>query len=242
MFPFVTLKLPMSGRPEPVILSIPVPLRLFAAPPETPGPGKAPVLVVTHGYAMDAIAMLGLARRFAPPSFLIVSIRGPHSAYALESSSGEPRTGFHFGVSPDAGDNRAAHRAAVAAAIGWAGGNGGNASRVSLAGFSHSCSFNYRLALEPPQGVPFRGIVGICGGVPGEWKEPGTAGTAASKGTPVLHVSTTEDEWYPPEKVAPYRERLAARFASATHSSYPGSHRAPSAAFDEIRTFLSRHG
>lgn len=232
----------MTGKPEPVVLSIPVPLRLFSAPPAEPHEGKAPLLLVTHGYAMDALAMLGLAKRFAPPSFLIVSIRGPQSAYAVGASSGEFRTGFHFGVSPDAEDNRAVHRAAVAAAIEWAGGNGGDASRVSLIGFSHSCSFNYRLALNPPNGFPFRAIVGLCGGVPGEWKDPGAPGTATSKSTPVLHVSTNEDEWYPPEKVASYRARLEARFACAEHLHFEGGHRVPSAAFPAIREFLNAHG
>ncbi|MFI5182343.1 MAG: alpha/beta hydrolase [Thermoanaerobaculia bacterium] len=232
----------MSGKPEPVLLSIPVPLRLFSAPPAEPGPGKSPVLVITHGYAMDALPMLGLAKRFAPPSFRIVSIRGPQSTYAIGASSGETRSGFHFGVSPDADDNRAVHRAAVEAAVAWADANGADGSRVSLAGFSHSCSFNYRLALDPPHGVPFRAVVGLCGGVPGEWKGPGVPGTQTSNATPVLHVSTNEDEWYPPEKVAPYKSRLEARFASAEHLRFEGGHRVPSAAFGAIREFLAAHG
>ena len=232
----------MSERPDPIILSIPAPLRLYAAPPETTEPGGSPVLLAMHGYGMDALPMLGLAKRFTPPSFLIVSIRGPQSAYSPGSSDPQPRVGFHFGVSPDAEDNRAVHRAAVAAAIEWAAAHGGDPSRVSLAAFSHSCSFNYRLALAPPHGVPFRGIVGICGGVPGEWKDETVSGTALSKATPVLHISTREDEWYPLEKVSSYKARLEARFASAEHLTFDGGHRAPSAAFEPIRAFLVRNG
>lgn len=232
----------MSEKPVPTVVSIPVPLRLFAAPPAKASREKAPVLLALHGYAMDAPQMLGLAKRFAPRSFLIVSIRGPQSAYTPGASAEEHKTGFHFGVSPEAEDNRAVHRAAVAAAIEWADGHGGDPGRISLAGFSHSCSFNYRLALAPPHGLPFRAIVGICGGLPGEWKNVGTPGTALSKVTPVLHVSTRQDEWYPPEKVASYKERLEARFASAGHLVFDGGHRAPSAAFEPIRAFLSAHG
>ncbi len=195
-----------------------------------------------HGYGMDALPMLGLAKRFSPPSFLLASIRGPQSAYAPGASEGEQKVGFHFGVSPDAEDNRAFHRAAVAAAIEWAGRSGGDPERVSLVGFSHSCSFNYRLALAPPHGVPFRAIVGLCGGVPGEWKDDGVPGTSHSRTTPVLHISTRQDEWYPPEKVAPYRGRLEARFASAEHLFFDGGHRAPSASFDAIRAFLAANG
>jgi len=231
----------MAGRPDPVVLSISVPLRLFAERPEPPA-APAPVLLAMHGFAMEPLPMLGLAKRFTPPGFLIVSIQGPQSAFAPGTTFGDKKIGFHFGVSPDAADNRAVHRAAVEAALAWAGENGGDPARVSLAGFSHPCSFNYRLALAPPQGVPFRSVVAICGGLPGEWANAEPAATDASRGTPVLHVSTTEDEWYPAEKIASYRGLLAARFASATHSLYPGTHRAPSAAFDEIRAFLARHG
>jgi len=171
----------MSEKYAPAVVSISVPLRLFTAPPAKAGRGKAPVLLATHGYAMDAVPMLGLAKRFAPRFFLIVSIRGPQSAYAPGASTEEHKTGFHFGVSPEAEDNRAVHRAAVAAAIEWAAAHGGDPERVSLAGFSHSCSFNYRLALAPPHGLPFRAVVGICGGLPGEWKNAGTPGTPFSK-------------------------------------------------------------
>ena len=232
----------MSEKPVPAVVSIPVPLRLFGARPVKAGPGRAPVLLALHGYAMTALPMLGLAKRFAPDSFLVVSVEGPQSAYAPDSSAEAPKVGFHYGVSPEAGDNRAVHRAAVAAAIEWASGQGGDGGRVSLVGFSHSCSFNYRLALSPPHGVPLRAVVGICGGLPGEWKDPEVPGTPFSKATPVLHVSTREDEWYPLGKVAPYKDRLEARFASAEHLLFDGGHRAPSASFDAIREFLAKNG
>ncbi len=186
--------------------------------------------------------MLGLAKRFAPGTFLIVSIQGPQSAYAPDSTPEQPKVGFHYGVSREAEDNRAVHRAAVAAAIEWASGQGGDAGRISLAGFSHSCSLNYRLALAPPHGVPFRAVVAICGGTPGEWKSAETPGTSFSKATPVLHVSTRQDEWYPLEKVVPYKSRLERRFASVEHLLFDGGHRAPSASFDAIRVFLARNG
>jgi predicted esterase len=231
----------MSEKPVPAVVSIPVPLRLFSAPPKEPDPGKAPVLLAMHGYAMAPVPMLGIAKQFTPRSFLIVVIQGPQSAYAPGSSAKEPKVGFHFGVSPDAEDNRAVHRAAVAAALEWAAAHGGDGARVSLAAFSHSCSFNYRLALDPPHKTPFRAIVAICGGVPGEWKDAELPGTSFSRATPVLHISTRDDEWYPFAKTAPYQSRLATRFAEATHLLFDGGHRAPSASFEKIRAFLAAH-
>ncbi|HEV8268682.1 MAG TPA: hypothetical protein VGR00_10625, partial [Thermoanaerobaculia bacterium] len=103
------------------------------------------------------------------------------------------------------------------------------------------CSFNYRLALDPPHGRPFRAIVGICGGLPGEWLAENAMpeGTSASKRTAVLHVSTKDDPFYPASKIEPYGRHLAARFGRAEHRLYDGGHRIPSAAADVIRAVLA---
>lgn len=62
-----------------------------------------------------------------------------------------------------------------------------------------------------------------------------------SRETDVLHVSARTDPFYSLERIAPFKDRLAARFKSATHSLYDGGHRIPSAATDEVRTFLAAH-
>jgi predicted esterase len=229
--------------PLQVTLTLEVPFRLVAVPPREAVSGPPPVLIGLHGYAMDAETMKGLLLRFAPPGFFAISVEAPQSTLVpgSEGPGAERKTGFHWGVSPRPGENRATHRKAVTAAVRWAIEHGGDPERVFLAGFSQPCSFNYRVALDPPDGRPFRGLVAVCGGIPGEWKgsEPGTA---ASRETAVLHVSTKEDEFYPMERVATFRERLAARFGTVTHSFYEGGHRIPSAANEEIRAFLERHG
>ncbi len=181
-----------------------------------------------------------LSLRLAPPAFLLISAQGPHSTLVpgAEGAGAERKIGFHWGVAPKPEENRATHRKAVAEAIRWAIENGGDPARISLAGFSQPCSFNYRLALDPPHGFPFRAIVSICGGIPGEWTA-NAPGTAASKATAVLHISAKEDPFYSGERIAPFRERLAARFGDVTHSLYEGGHRIPSASNDEIRKFLA---
>jgi predicted esterase len=221
------------------VLSVEVPLRLLAAG-ATDGPGAAPILIGMHGYGQDAGSLLPVLLGVAPAGSLVLSLEGPESAYLEGTNASVPRRGFHWGVSTRPGDNRAVHRACVASAIEWARAHGGDPERVLLFGFSQPCSFNYRLALTPPHGFPFRAIAGICGGIPGEWKsnEPGTP---ASRETDVLHVSTRGDEIYALDKVAPYRERLASRFRTAAHSLYEGGHRVPSASAGEVRSFLAAH-
>ncbi|MGA7993227.1 MAG: hypothetical protein WCC53_17505 [Thermoanaerobaculia bacterium] len=227
----------MSSEVE-ALLTVEVPLRLLAHWQERPG--LAPVLLGMHGYGMDAEALLAVLVKVAPPSFLVVSLQGPHSALLSGLEDPEPKRGFHWGVSPHAEDNRLVHRRAVVAALAWAAENGGDRARAVLAGFSQPCSFNYRLAASPPDGLAFSAVLSFCGGVPGEWTSPGDP-TAASAATDVLHVSTNDDPYYPAARIAPYREILASRFRSAAHLLHDGGHRVPSASFPEVRAFLEAH-
>lgn len=229
----------MTPKAAEAVLSVPIPLRLLAV--GATGPERsAPILLGMHGYGHDAESLLPVLLGIAPAGALVLSLQGPESALLEGTNTSDPRRGFHWGVSPHAEDNRALHRASITEAIAWAGARGGDPNRVLLFGFSQPCSFNYRLALDPPGGVPFRAIAAICGGIPGEWtaNEPGTS---FSRETDVLHVSTRADEFYALEKVAPYRERLQARFRAVTHSLYDGGHRVPSASASEVRAFLAAH-
>jgi predicted esterase len=228
----------VGGEVE-AFLSVEVPLRLLARPPE--GRGPAPVLLGMHGYGMDAESLLAILGKVAPPSFLVVSLQGPHSTLVSGVDDPETKKGFHWGVSPRAEDNRLVHRRAVVAALAWAAQNGGDRSRTVLAGFSQPCSFNYRLAATPPVGLHFGAVLAFCGGVPGEWTGPGEP-TAASGAADVLHVSTNHDPYYPAARIAPYREILASRFRSAAHLLFDGGHRVPSASFADVRAFLAAHG
>jgi predicted esterase len=229
----------MDPKPLETTLFVRVPVRLLAAG-ATGATGPAPILIGMHGYGQDADSLLPILLQFAPPAFLVVSLEGPESAYLEGTDTSTPRRGFHWGVSTRPDDNRAVHRACVAEAITWARARGGDPERVFLFGFSQPCSFNYRLALAPPHGVPFRAIAAICGGIPGEWKS-NDPGTGASRETDVLHVSTREDDIYSFDKIAHTRERLASRFRTATHSLYDGGHRVPSASADEVRAFFAAH-
>jgi predicted esterase len=220
-------------------LSVEVPLRLLARRPEE-GAGPAPVLLGMHGYGMDAESFLAVLAKAAPAGFLVVSLQGPHSTFVSGVDDPEMKRGFHWGVSPRAEDNRLVHRRAVVAALEWAAANGGDRGRAILAGFSQPCSFNYRLAADPPEGLSFPAVLAFCGGPPGEWTAPG-APTAASALVDVLHVSTNHDPYYPESRIAPYAQILASRFRSAAHRRYEGRHHVPSASFADVRAFLEAH-
>jgi predicted esterase len=217
-------------------LTLPVPFPIVGESPG--GEGPFPVVLALHGYAMDAPTMLALGRRLVPHGVLLAAAQGPHSTIVPGTEKGDRSVGFHWGVSKDPQENRALHRAVVTTALEWCLSQGGDPSRVALLAFSQPCSFDYRLALDPPAGRPLRAVVGICGGIPGEWADGEGAATAASRQTDVLHVSTLEDPWYSMAKIARYSGLLASRYRSATHLVLPGGHRIPSAAADAIRRFL----
>jgi len=228
------------GVPPRETASIEVPLQLFPHLPEARGP--FPILLGLHGYGMHAATLFPLLARMAPDGWGVVAVEGPQSAFLPGEALGPAgNRGFHWGVSPRHEDNQAVHRAAVAAAIAWTIERGADPSRVSLLGFSQPCSFNYRLSLAPPHGRSFRALVGLCGGLPGEWTEP-VPGTAASAAAHALHVSTDADEFYALDRVAPFGALLSSRFASARHEIHGGGHRVPSTAIPVVKEFLEQHG
>ena len=228
------------GVPPRETTSIEVPLQLFPRLPVPPGP--FPLLVGLHGYGMHAATLFPLLARMAPEGWGVIAVEGPQSAFLPGEALGPAGArGFHWGVSPRHEDNQTVHRASVAAAIAWGVERGANPSRVSLLGFSQPCSFDYRLALAPPHGRAFRAVVGLCGGLPGEWTEAASE-VATSAFTHVLHVSTDADEFYALDRVAPFEALLSSRFESARHEIHAGGHRVPSTAIPVVRAFLGKHG
>jgi predicted esterase len=96
------------------------------------------------------------------------------------------------------------------------------AERRVLLGFSQPVSINYRFAEAYPDSV--RGVVGICGGLPGDWDDqhPGRIGAA------VLHIARREDEFYPAERTEQYAPRLRLRCDDVEFHLLDGTHRFPS--------------
>ena len=71
-----------------------------------------------------------------------------------------------------------------------------------LVGFSQAVALNYRFAASCPDAI--RGVIAICGGLPGDWKSGPVQPTRAS----VLHIAACQDEYYPPAVTESYSEKL----------------------------------
>ncbi|HEU5091505.1 MAG TPA: hypothetical protein VFT30_02420, partial [Nitrospira sp.] len=66
-----------------------------------------------------------------------------------------------------------------------------------------------------------RGVIGICGGLPGDWE---TSSTYRNAEIDVMHLAGTRDEFYTPERVRDYERQLKTRARSVTFKSYDAAH------------------
>ena len=92
-------------------------------------------------------------------------------------------------------------------------------SRIFLLGFSQSCALNYRFAFTHSNLL--RGIVGICGGVPGDWDSSDVYQPTEAA---VFHLAGMRDEFYPPARVSDFAERLGTRAQDVAFKSYDAAH------------------
>ena len=186
-----------------------------------PGAGPSPLLVALHGYGSNKGWMMREARRHAPEGFAVASLQGPHQHIKEpREPSGPLRYGFGWLTNFRPEESQALHHGAVLGLIDALVSRGvARRDRVFLLGFSQSCALNYRFAFTRREAL--RGVVGICGGIPGDWEtNPAYGETSAS----VLHLSGTRDEFYTPERVAPYAERLRARSKDVETRAYDAAH------------------
>jgi phospholipase/carboxylesterase len=195
----------------------------------------APLLLALHGYGANKRQMMREAKQIAPDDFAIVSLQGFHQHLKEPKEPGGPlRFGFGWLTNFHPEDSVAIHHRALLNLIELLSNEGiADPARVFLLGFSQTCALNYRFAFTHPDQL--RGVIGICGGVPGDWEngelyQP----TNAS----VFHLAGEQDEFYPPARVAEYAAQLRTRAAAVEFRSYPAAHEIISAMRDDIRSWL----
>jgi phospholipase/carboxylesterase len=186
-----------------------------------PDARPAPVLIALHGYGASKRQMMREAKQMAPEGFAIVSLQGFHQHMKEPKEPGGPlRFAFGWLTNFRPEESIAIHQQAMLDLIEALGNDGViDRKRVFLLGFSQSCALNYRFAFTHPDVL--RGVIGICGGLPGDWEtSPAYRATKAS----VLHLAGARDEFYSPERVGDYRERLQLRAADVEFRSYDAEH------------------
>ena len=179
-----------------------------------------PVIVALHGFGANPESMLQLTSRLFVESAILVSVQGPYQFF-LGASTREVGYGWITGRRP--AESIRLHHEMVLHVLAEVGGEFDiSPRRRFLVGFSQSVALNYRFAATHPDAI--RGVVGICGGLPGDWDEGAYQPVTAS----VLHIARDSDEYYPPAVTGDYAERLRRRAGDVEFHLIEGKHQVPS--------------
>jgi len=204
----------------------------------TPAATPAPLLIALHGYGASKRQMMREARQIAPASFAVAALQGFHQHMKEpKEPGGALRFGFGWLTNFQPEESVAIHhRALIHLTDTLTAERIADRKRVFLLGFSQSCALNYRFAFTHPDLL--RGVVGICGGLPGDWEtNKGYKSTSAA----VFHLAGNQDEFYPPARVGAYAEQLRMRAKDVSFKSYDAPHDFVPEMRDDIRMWLEKH-
>jgi len=206
---------------------------LLHVPPQV---DERTILVLTlHGYGSSPEVMLRLSVPSVGEDCIVASLRGPNQYYVGGVPGGDA-VAYNWGTRPHGDVNIRLHHEIVRTAAAQLRTRFGiAASRTLLMGFSQPVGLNYRfIGTHPDQAG---GIIAICGGVPKDWEEDKYGVVSA----PVLHISRSEDEFFPTEVVQGFPDRLRHHAKDVEFHLLPGAHRFPSKARGIIHDWRARH-
>jgi phospholipase/carboxylesterase len=197
----------------------------------------APLLLALHGYGSNKGWMLREARQHAPEGFAVAALQGPHQHMKEpREKDGPPRYGFGWLTNFRPEESVALHHRAVLDLIETLVARGvAQNDRVFLMGFSQSCALNYRFAFTHREAL--RGVIGICGGMPGDWETNNAYGETRAS---VLYLNGTRDAFYTPERVAPYAVQLRQRARDVETRAYDAAHEFVPEMRGDVRAWLAR--
>jgi len=196
----------------------------------------APLLIALHGYGASKWHAIREAKMIAPEGFAIAALQGPHQHLKEPKEKGGPlRYGFGWLTNFHPEESVAVHHRGLLDMIDTLVGEGiADAKRMFLLGFSQSCALNYRFAFTHPDVL--RGVIGICGGLPGDWESEPYKQTDAA----VFHLTGERDEFYPPSRVANYAAQLRERAKDVEFRSYDAAHEISPPMRDDLRKWLKQ--
>ena len=192
------------------------------------------LLVTTlHGYGMNAETMLRLTASWFPEQ-AIASVQGP-SSFFLSTGTPASEVGYSWVTRNHAASWIRLHHEMILRVMDEA----GKQCRIPperrlLVGFSQPVGLNYRFAATHPDAV--RGVIGVCGGIPGNWEQGPYGKVSAS----LLHIARRQDEFYPPGVTEQYPDRLRLRADDVEFQMLDGGHRFPSKAKPVVDGWIDR--
>jgi len=201
----------------------------------TPSDSPSPLLIALHGYGANKRQMMREARLMAPEGFAIASLQGFHQHLKEPKEEGGPlRYGFGWLTNFKPEESVALHhRATVDLISSLVGERVADRQRIFLLGFSQSCALNYRFAFTHVEFL--RGVIGICGGLPGDWD---TNELYKHTNASVLHLTGEHDEFYAPSRTKDYAAQLRMRSSDVELRDYDAGHEIVPAMREDVRKWL----
>ena len=208
---------------------------LYVPPGDAPKPLPKPLIIALHGYGGDKGSMMKLMRRINEQDYVIAALQGPHHHLVMPTKD-KPQLGYGFGwvsnFKPD--ESVALHHRLIKQVIAEQTAAGTiDPTHVFLLGFSQAVGVNFRFAFTHPDLI--RGVVAICGGIPGDWA---TEGKYAAGAVDVLYVAAERDEFYSTERIRQNAEALQQRAKSIDLRFFDATHEVPRAAYPVIDAWL----
>ena len=196
---------------------------------------SAPLLITLHGYGASKWHGMREGKMIAPDGFAIAALQAPHQHLREPKQPGGPlRYGFGWLTNFQPEESVAIHHRALLEMIEELTRDGiVDARRIFLLGFSQSCALNYRFAFTYPDVL--RGVVGICGGLPGDWE---TNEAYKRTDAAVFHLAGERDEYYGPSRVENYAEQLRQRAGDVEFQSYDAGHEITQPMRNDVTTWL----
>jgi len=198
----------------------------------------APLLIALHGYGANKRQMMREARQIAPDNFVIVSLQGFYQHLKEPKEAGGPlRFGFGWLTNFRPEESvKMHHQAILDVTTKLIDAELVDPNNIFLLGFSQSCALNYRFAFTHPDHL--RGVVGICGGLPGDWE---TSDVYQPSDAAVFHLAGNTDEFYSPARVNDFAERLRLRARHVEFKTYEAGHEIVQPMREDIRQWLQRN-
>ncbi len=192
----------------------------------------APLLIAVHGYGAHKRHMMREARLVAGVDCVVASIQAPHPHYRRTDDGYKVGFGWLSDHRPEE-YVRLHHKFILDVVEKLAGDGIIDDSRVVLYGFSQACALNFRFAFTYPGKL--RGIVGLCGGIPGDLDTNPLYKPFAAQ---TYYLYGDDDEFYTQEQFRTFNKKLSARLPNYRSKHYAAKHEITDEMRSDIRGWL----
>ncbi len=193
-----------------------------------------PLIIGLHGYEGNKESMMAMLNKFTSRDYIKASLQAPNGFFVQGEDRARPRIGFGWMMQYKAEETIKLHHQTLLAMIEDISSKYAvDRQAVFLIAFSQSVALNYRFAFTHP-GVA-RGIVAVCGGIPGDWDQD----KYHNSDTDILIIAGETDDIYPLERTRGFKDALRRRAREVEYRSFPVGHVFPREALPVIDQWIA---